>query len=379
MVSVAYPGLRAPIHKSDFVATLPNGSEIWFAGLDDKQRTEKVLGQEFATIYLNECSQLSYGARNTVITRLAQRVEIGPHVPQAGMLLRPKAFYDLNPSTKSHWGYRLFLEGTDPETRISLNDRENYARLLMNPEHNLQNLDPEYLTTLRGLPERMQRRFLRGGWADDNPNALFHETDIDKWRVEDTGELPDMARVVVAVDPSGAGDADNEDNDEIGIAVVGLGVDGVAYVLEDATIKTGPAGWANVAVSAYRRHLADGMVAEGNFGGDMVRAVISTADPNIYVKMVTASRGKVVRAEPFSPLYADGRVRHVGRFIKAEDELCAMSTSGYLGAGSPNRADAIIWALAELFPGIVSPRTTKPAAPAIQRPRLDGAGGWMGR
>ena len=197
----------------------------------------------------------------------------------------------------------------------------------------------------------MRARFLDGRFADANPNALFPEEHIDRWRVLD-GRVPDMVRVVVSVDPSGADDVDNADNDEIGIMVVGLGTDGRGYVIEDATVKAGPATWGKVATSAYDRHSASCIVGETNFGGAMVQQTIQVARPRTPFKKVTASRGKVQRAEPFSALYEDGKVCHVGMFPQLEDELAGFSTNGYTGGKSPNRADALIWALAELFPAI---------------------------
>jgi len=168
-----------------------------------------------------------------------------------------------------------------------------------------------------------------------------------------------MVRVVVAVDPSGADDEGNADNDAIGIVAAGLGTDGNAYVLEDCTVKAGPATWGRVATGAFERHSADVIVGEGNFGGAMVEQTIRVARSRTPYKKVTASRGKVVRAEPFSAMYEQGKVRHVGIFPDLEDELTAFSTIGYTGTGSPNRADALIWALAELFPAIVAgPRPT---------------------
>jgi phage terminase large subunit-like protein len=158
----------------------------------------------------------------------------------------------------------------------------------------------------------------------------------------------------VAVDPSGAGDEDNADNDAIGIMVVGLATDGNAYVLEDCTVKAGPGTWGNVATSAFDRHEANVIVGETNYGGAMVQQTINVARPRTPFKKVTASRGKHVRAEPFSALYEQGKVRHAGDFPELEDELTAFSTMGYMGQGSPNRADALIWALAELFPGLTA-------------------------
>lgn len=352
VMELCFPGVSAPVSKSDWFATLPNKSEVWFAGLDDKERTEKVLGNEYATIFLNEVSQISYATREMLMTRLAQRVEqrIEGRSPR---LMKLRAFYDCNPTSKAHWTFRLFKQKVDPETKEPLAQPDNYAAFQMNPKDNLENLSPEYLATLAGLSHRMRRRFELGEFAEATPNALFDEADIDKWRVLD-GSSPQMVRVVVAVDPSGSGDTDNEDNDEIGIAVVGLGIDGNAYVLEDCTIKAGPATWGRIATDAYDRHKADTVVGEINYGGDMVRATIQTARPRTPFKRVTASRGKALRAEPFSALYEQGKVRHVGLFPQLEDELTALSTTGYTGTGSPNRADAVIWALAELFPGLTA-------------------------
>ena len=130
-------------------------------------------------------------------------------------------------------------------------------------------MSQEYIDQLERLPARMRIRFLEGRFADANPNALFSDEVIDKWRVLD-GAIPDMVRLVVAVDPSGSGDADNADNDAIGIVVAGVGTDGNAYVLEDATVKAGPATWGKVAASAFERHEADCIVGETNFGGAVV-------------------------------------------------------------------------------------------------------------
>ena len=354
VMRLAFPGVEYEMHTQDGYADLPEGSQIWFAGLDDKDRTEKILGMEFATEYFNECSQIPAGSIDTALTRLAQRVE-SVIIGKPATLLRPRAYYDCNPPNKGHWTYRRFVQKVDLDTKKPLANPDDYASFQINPKDNEQNLSPEYLRMLESLPARMRARFLEGRFADANPSALFPEEHIDAWRVID-GRLPDMVRVVVAVDPSGADDADNADNDAIGIVVVGLGTDGNAYVLEDCTIKAGPATWGKVATSAFERHSASCVVGETNFGGAMVQQTIQVARPRTPFKKVTASRGKVQRAEPFSALYESGKVRHVGMFPELEDELSGFSTFGYTGQGSPNRADALIWALAELFPAITSTR-----------------------
>lgn len=358
VMGLAFPGVEYHIDKTDWYARLPNESQVWFGGLDDKERTEKILGQEHATIYLNECSQIPQGSRDLATTRLAQ------HVMQSvdglpSKMLKPRMYYDCNPPSKAHWSYRMFVQGQDPETRRPLPNPNDYVCFQINPQDNSDNLPPGYLDTLKALSGKMQRRFLQGEFADSTPNALFRDEDIDRWRVTD-GKLPDMVRIAVGVDPSGSGDTDNADNDEIGIAVAGLGVDGNAYVLEDCSVKAGPATWGRVATTAYDRHEANVIVGEINYGGAMVEHVIQTARPRTPYKAVTATRGKHVRAEPISALYEVGKVRHVGYFLELEDELTAFNTTGYTGAGSPNRADALIWALYELFAGMVKEKK-KPA------------------
>jgi phage terminase large subunit-like protein len=363
VMRTAFPGCPYELNKSDGVAVFENGSEYWFAGLDDKERTEKILGMEFVTIDLNECSQISLESRNLALTRLAQDVE--QHFPdREPSPLTPRVYYDENPPSKAHWSYKLFIQKIDPETRDPLPDPDAYASFKMNPEDNRDNIAAGYLETLKGLSARMRKRFLDGDFADATPGALFTDEIIERWRVLD-GVVPEFVRVVVAVDPSGSGDVDNADNDAIGIMVVGLGTDGIAYVLEDCTVKAGPATWGRVATTAFDRHQADVVVGEVNYGGAMVNQTIQVARARTPFRQVTASRGKHVRAEPFSGLYEQGKVRHVGQFQELESELTAFNTAGYLGDGSPNRADALIWGLAELFPALTAPRKEAPTPVVI--------------
>jgi phage terminase large subunit-like protein len=352
MMRLAFPGVDYTLDKTDWYVTFPNGSQLWFGGLDDKERTEKILGMEFATIGLNECSQIPYASRNVALTRLAQSVE--QVIDGQAATMPTRMFYDENPPSKAHWTYKLFVEKKDPDTGEPVKNPEDYAYFFMNPRDNMANISADYIETLEGLPARQRARFLEGKFGDAISGQLFDDVTIDTWRVTD-GILPEFVRVVVAVDPSGAGDADNADNDAIGICVVGLGVDGNAYVLEDNTVKAGPKTWGGVVASAFDRQQADCVVGEINYGGAMVNHVVQTARPRTPFRQVTASRGKHVRAEPFSALYEQGKVRHVGRFAELEGELTAFTTNGYMGSNSPNRADALIWALAELFPSMVRP------------------------
>lgn len=364
----AFPDVPYRVDKQDWFAEIHSGmksSRIWFGGLDDVERAEKILGKEASTILLNEVSQIPLASREIAVTRLAQ-LAIQETKAKGARPLRNRMYYDLNPVTKSHWAFKLFHQLIDPETRKPLPNPQDYAYFQMNPRDNLVNISPDYLNTLATLSASKRKRFMEGEWQDSDSNLLFSDVDIEKWRVTD-GRIPTMVRIAVGVDPSGSGDVDNADNDEIGIAVGGLGTDGNAYLFEDCTVKAGPGTWGKVATLAYERHEANLVVGEGNFGGAMVEHVIQTARPRTPYKMVTATRGKAVRAEPFSALYEQGRVRHVGNFDKLEDELCQFSTLGYLGEGSPNRADAWIWVLAELFAGIVAPKRIPPKSSGERR------------
>ena len=353
VMKIAFPGVEYKTFTQDRYIELSNGSQIWFAGLDDKDRTEKVLGMEFVTVYFNECSQIPYSSVATALTRLAQKVDQTVKGAEKGLKLR--AFYDCNPPNKGHWTYKVFIEKRLPDTREPLPNGNNYISYQINPSDNVENLSEEYLDQLKALPARMRIRFLDGNFSDDNPHGLFPQEVIEKWREKGEG-LPQMVRVIVGVDPSGSGDVDNADNDEIGIVVGGLGIDGNAYLLEDCTIKAGPGTWGRIATDAFDRHQADCIVGEINFGGAMVQQTIQVARPRTPFKKVTASRGKIARAEPFSAMYESGKVRHAGIFIELEDELNGFSTFGYTGSDSPNRADAWFWVLAELFPAIAAPR-----------------------
>lgn len=363
--------VRGTLNRSDWFHVFPNKSEIWIGGLDDKERTEKMLGKEYASLYLNEASQIPLGSRNLAVTRLAQKCDYELEGERRTLAL--KMYYDANPPSKSHWLYQMFHKMIDPETKKPLVAPHDYAHFRINPRDNAANLPPEYIRELEGMSARMRKRFLDGEYGDTAPGALWTDEMIDKYR-EDT--LPDLVRVIVAVDPSGADDEDNAHNDAIGIIVAGLGVDGNAYMIEDCTVKAGPKTWGNVVTTAYDRHGADRIIGETNYGGEMVKFVVQAAKPRVPFKKITVSRGKALRAEPISALTEQGKVRFAGSFPQLEDELCAFTTHGYMGTDSPNRADAFVIAMSELFPGIVAEKETE--REPYQRRRSVGQQGFLG-
>ena len=342
VMRLCFPGAPYSLNKTDWFVRFPNGSEILFHGLDSSDRTEKILGLEFATVYLNEASQISYNARNMLLTRLAQK---------SGLAV--KEYIDANPPTTSHWLYSLFERKVEPKGGEPLADPDDYATMQINPDANRENLSPEYLAQLESLPEKERQRFLFGNYQTAIDGALWTLDRIKRAEaITDENRaaiLAKMRRIVVSVDPSGASGTEDYKSDEIGISVVGLDFDGFGHVFADLTTRQGPAGWAGVAVRAFNEWGADRIIAEKNFGGAMVEQTIRSVSATAPVKLVTASRGKVARAEPIAALYEQGKVFHHGRFPDLEEQLCQFSASGYQGARSPDRADAMVWGFSELM------------------------------
>lgn len=362
VLKLCFPALRVRFDKTDFYVELPNGSQIWIAGLDDKERVEKILGQEYATLYFNESSQIPWNSVETAMSRLAQKCELAPEIAAATgrQFLALKAYMDCNPPSKLHWSYQLFRAKLKPGTKEALPNPADYAEMKVNPADNADNLPAEYFDVLASMSAAKRLRFEAGEWASEVNGALWALEDrtapdgktmpgIDSLRIA-PDQAPEMQRIVVAVDPSGTrGDGGGDD---IGIVVAGRGIDGRGYVLADETCQLSPEGWGRRAVDLYHRWGADRIVAERNFGGDMVRFTVATADKKAAFKEVVASRGKAVRAEPVSALYEQGRVSHVGVFADLEDEMCNFTASGFIGEGSPDRADALVWAMTELMLGV---------------------------
>jgi phage terminase large subunit-like protein len=354
VMGMCFPKERMELNQSEWCHIFPNGARFYYGGLDDKDRTDKILGQEHSTIFLNECSQISYSARNKALTRLSQRSTIDQREHKMrGQAMRLKMLYDCNPPTMAHWTYPLFMQGLEPMSRQAL-DREDYASLQVNPIHNLQNLDPQTIKNLESLPEKDRRRFLLGEFTENVVGALWNY-DVIRRCLAPTDEitfrelLHSMKQVVVAVDPSGCAGEEDRRSDEVGIVVCGKDYSGSGYVLEDLSGHYSPEQWGRIAVGAYDKWEADAIVAEQNYGGDMVRATVQAHRRNVPFKKVTASRGKHVRAEPISTLYHKGLVKHAGAFVDLESQMMGFSSAGYHGDRSPDRADAMVWGLTDLM------------------------------
>ena len=383
VMELCFPGVHLDKNETDLIATFPNGSQIIFGGLDDKLRVEKILGQEYATLYFNECSQIPWGSVETALSRLAQKTS-----------LALKVYYDCNPPSKAHWTYQLFKAKQKPGTRESVAHPDAYVEMQINPKDNQENLAEEYLDMLAGMSTARRLRFEAGEWATDTPGALWALPLIDTARVANNGPavttilagepMPgvgrspididqlkrwaestleqideDLSRIVVAIDPNISND---EGSDEIGVVVAGKGVSGQGYVLADLSLKGSPNEWATTAIIAHDVFKADRVIGEANQGGNMVEYTLKTAASDLKnrgyrahdfvgVTLVHATRGKVTRAEPVAALYEQGKISHVGSFLTLEDQMCSFTSDfdrkamGY----SPDRVDALVWALTHLF------------------------------
>jgi len=253
--------------------------------------------------------------------------------------------------------------GTDPEVVVTTTPRpikvikdlikdektekNPNGRVAVTRGHTLENranLAPDFLNYILRKYEgtRLGRQELAGEILDDNPDALWQREMIDKLRVT---EHPELIRIVIGVDPEATV---SETSADTGIIVAGVGIKNGelhGYILDDLTIKASPDGWATAAVTGYHTHKADLIVGEVNNGGDMVEHTVRTVDKLVAFKKVHASRGKYIRAEPVSALYEQGKIHHVGFFPELEDQLCQWEP----GDTSPDRLDALVWAITELM------------------------------
>jgi len=340
VLKVCFPNLVVKWNNADFFITLPNGSEIWIGGLDDKERSEKILGMEFLTVFVNEASQISYEAYTTLLTRLAQYIEGA----------RNLLFIDENPPSKKHWTYKIFFGHVEPETNISLSHVDQYGQLHMNPEDNLENISADYMELLESLPSRKKKRFLKGEFTEETEGALWTDELINSTRVKESNsynvesKTPVYKRIVVAIDPAVTS---KDTSDETGIVVTAEGYDGHLYVLEDKSDIYTPSEWAKTAVGLYRKYRADRIIGEVNNGGDLIEAVIRQVDENVSYKSVHATRDKLTRAEPVAALYEQGKAHHVGEHADLELEMTSWSAKQ--GEKSPNRIDALVWGATELI------------------------------
>jgi phage terminase large subunit-like protein len=249
----------------------------------------------------------------------------------------------MNPSYKSHWIYKNFVK----------HSREDTTYIHTTYLDNAHNLSESFIQAAERTKQenllRYQHLFL-GKWLEDAEGLLWNRSIIDRSRID---IKPQFARVVVSVDPAATA---NSESDETGITVLGKDIAGNGYLIEDLSGKYSPNEWGKVVSQAVKNHNADCVVAEKNQGGDMVEAVIRQHDKTTRVKLVTATKGKYVRAEPIYSLYEANKIFHIGNFPILETQMVTFDPDK---GKSPDRVDALVWGFTDLMLGIQGNYTGK--------------------
>lgn len=242
----------------------------------------------------------------------------------------------MNPSFKSHWIYKRFV----------LNPKEDYCTNIHTTYlDNIQNLSESFIDQANRVKEENLHRYehlFLGKWLDDAEGLLWNRPILERARIV---SKPDLKRIVVAIDPAVTA---NMESDETGIIVAGKDSDGKGYVLEDLSGKYSPAEWAKIVQQAAKNWNADCIVAEKNQGGEMVESVIKSTGTPTRIKLVTATKGKYVRAEPIYSLYEQHKIYHVGHFPLLESQMITFDPDK---GKSPDRVDALVWGMTELMLG----------------------------
>lgn len=372
VLDTVWPGLRqdCKISLSEHNIILPNGPDpknphdggsiIFFDGLDENRMT-KILGQEFNTIWLNECNEFSYSHVSTLLGRLRYVA-----MKKNGKRLTNKCFYDCNPRWKGDWDYQAFKRHVIPGENEPMPRPEQWVSAKLNTIANMANLTDDYMETLEAGSRAARQRYLIGEWADENKNGLFFQEDFDKFRLakpktdqgaemtpaetlawlKDTQDVQ-LDRITVACDPA---TTSKQSSDHSGITVQGIDREGITYVLADETIRATPDEVCSTVVDAFKAWGASRVVLEKNAGGEWLESLMRKHHERIPITFVSATSttgGKRSRAEPVSAEYERGKVRHVGTLDLLESQMCEFGSPHF--RGSPDRMDAVVWGLTELM------------------------------
>lgn len=333
-----YPPDQAPkVRYKPVRVTWPNGAVAYgYNGTEPNQ----LRGPEFDTAWVDELAKYRYARETWDMLQFAMR----------GTALMPRQIVTTTPRPVEL--IKAIVAGQEGKAHVTRGRTED----------NRANLASTFLDriTERYAGTRLGRQELNAEILGDLPGALWSMASLDAYRL---GSPPKMRRIVVAIDPAVTA---TDESDEHGIIVAGLSEDGRGIVLEDASMRGTPGEWARRVVSLFRSWGADAVVAEVNQGGDMVSHTLRTVDPLLNIRQVHASRGKHVRAEPIAALYEQGKIAHVGNYPELENQMTQMTQHGYEGDGSPDRLDALVWALTDLFPGMVE---KPPQAEAYRIPK----------
>jgi phage terminase large subunit-like protein len=325
ILRISPTGERPEWNSSRRRLTWPNGAIATTYSADEP---DQLRGPQHDAAWLDECASWRYPE---AFDQLRFGLRLGAH-PQVVVTTTPRPTALITGLIRA------------PGTVVTMGrTRDNAANLAAGV---VADLERRYAGT------RLGRQELDGEILTDAPGALWKWAPIEAARVD---VAPVLKRVVVAIDPAVTS---GEDSDETGIVVAGLGWNDRVYVLADASGRYAPTEWARRAIAAYRTHEADRIVAEVNNGGEMVAATLRIIEPGAAVRTVHASRGKAVRAEPVAALYEQGRVSHVGPLPQLEDQLTTWDPGA--SRQSPDRLDALVWAITDL---VIDPQEARDRAP----------------
>lgn len=320
ILAIAPPNFRPDYVPSQKKLVWPNGvvSRIYYGSEPEKSR-----GAQSDLLWCDELAKWRYAEET--FNNLMLGLRLGQN-PRCIITTTPKPT-------------RFLIE---LEKRQDAAGRPSVVVTRGSTNENRQNLSPVFISAVVSVYEgtRLGRQELNAEFLDDNPGALWKRDVIENLRVR---EHPHLIRIVVGVDPAVTSDVKSN---ETGIVVAGIAADGHCYVLEDASLRGSPLAWATAIKRVYDQYQVDRVVGEQNNGGELVEANVRTVDPLISYRGVWASRGKQTRAEPISSLYEQGKVHHVGAFPLLEDQMCDWAPDS--GDPSPDRMDALVWALTAL-------------------------------
>ena len=294
----------------------PNGAKAFcFSAIN----FEKIRGSQFDAAWIDELAKFRYAQE--AWDQLAFALRLGKQ-PRVIITTTPRPIQIIQQLLSS------------PSVAITKGTTfDNAANL---PDSFLESIKERFEGTRLGLQE------IYGEIVDEMEGALWSHSLIDKQRID---TIPTLTRIVIGVDPATTG---NKTSDETGIIIAGLGENRYAYILEDLSLRGSPGEWALAVVNAFKRHQADRIIAEVNNGGDLVESIIRTIDPHISFKAVRATRGKLIRAEPIVALYEQGKIFHVNQgLVHLENQMCTYIPG--VTTKSPDRMDALVWALTELM------------------------------
>jgi phage terminase large subunit-like protein len=337
------PNWNHPIYEpSKRRLTWPNGV---IATMFSSEEPERLRGPQHGAAWCDELA--AWNNVDMTWSMLQFGLRLGAR-PRQAITTTPKPIKILKELVKNEDGSAVITRGSTYQNRA--------------------NLAPSFFSQIvkRYEGTRLGRQELNAEILEDIPGALWSRDLIEDGR-RAKGSYDNFKRIVVAIDPA---ISNHEDSDETGIIVAGLGYDDEGYILEDLSGKYTPTEWASKAVVAYHRWRADRIVAESNQGGAMVENIVRVVDPRVSLKLVHASRGKIVRAEPVSALYEQGRVHHLGMFAELENQLCCFAPGS---TDSPDRLDALVYALTELMVPAWAAQALNFHVPLVcSRPRMNG-------